>query len=157
MDNLITTLCLVVKDNKVLLGMKKRGFGAGRWNGFGGKLKDGESVLGAALRELEEESGLVAEDIEERGVIRFHFEGQEKVIEVRIFKASSFFGEPRESEEMSPSWFPLDAMPFETMWPSDHLWLPIFLSDKHFVGEVHFDHDGQRTIAHEFREIPGDN
>jgi 8-oxo-dGTP diphosphatase/2-hydroxy-dATP diphosphatase len=24
--------------------MKKRGFGAGRWNGFGGKVKEGETV-----------------------------------------------------------------------------------------------------------------
>ncbi len=157
MDNLITTLCLVVEEDKVLLGMKKRGFGAGRWNGFGGKLKDGESIWNAALRELEEESGLVAEDIEERGIVRFHFEGQEKVIEVHIFKASSFSGEPRESEEMSPSWFSLDAIPFEMMWPSDHLWFPIFLSGQRFVGEVHFDQDGQRTIAYEFREIPSDN
>jgi hypothetical protein len=34
------TLCMVHQDNKLLLGMKKRGFGEGRWNGFGGKLGD---------------------------------------------------------------------------------------------------------------------
>ncbi|KAJ1429629.1 hypothetical protein B484DRAFT_396306, partial [Ochromonadaceae sp. CCMP2298] len=29
---------------EVLLGMKKRGFGAGKWNGFGGKMDPGESM-----------------------------------------------------------------------------------------------------------------
>jgi hypothetical protein len=33
----ILTLCIPIKNNKVLLGMKKRGFGVGRWNGFGGE------------------------------------------------------------------------------------------------------------------------
>lgn len=32
----------------VLLGMKKRGFGAGKWNGFGGKVQPGETIEEAA-------------------------------------------------------------------------------------------------------------
>jgi hypothetical protein len=36
----ILTLCVPINDGKVLLGMKKRGFGAGRWNGFGGKMEE---------------------------------------------------------------------------------------------------------------------
>ena len=39
----------------MLLGMKKRGFGTGKWNGFGGKVEVGETVADAAQRELEEE------------------------------------------------------------------------------------------------------
>ncbi len=42
----ILTLCLIVDDGRILLGMKKRGFGAGRWNGFGGKVEEGESIEG---------------------------------------------------------------------------------------------------------------
>lgn len=38
----LLTLCIVRKDSKVLLGMKKRGFGEGCWNGFGGKVTEGE-------------------------------------------------------------------------------------------------------------------
>lgn len=44
------TLVLVVQPQRVLLGMKKRGFGAGLWNGFGGKVQPGESIEEAARR-----------------------------------------------------------------------------------------------------------
>ena len=43
------TLLLLCDTNRVLLGMKKRGFGAGKWNGFGGKLERGESIYDAAI------------------------------------------------------------------------------------------------------------
>ena len=35
-----TTLCFLLKNDEVLLAMKKRGFGVGKWNGVGGKLKE---------------------------------------------------------------------------------------------------------------------
>ena len=44
------TLVLVVQPERVLLGMKKRGFGAGRWNGFGGKVEEGETIEDGAKR-----------------------------------------------------------------------------------------------------------
>ncbi len=58
---------------EVLLGMKKRGFGQGKWNGFGGKVEPGETVEAAALRELEEESCVRAAGAELRGKITFTF------------------------------------------------------------------------------------
>jgi 8-oxo-dGTP diphosphatase/2-hydroxy-dATP diphosphatase len=46
----IFTLVLVSKKCGILLGLKKRGFGEGKWNGFGGKIESGESVIQAAIR-----------------------------------------------------------------------------------------------------------
>lgn len=46
----LLTLVMVVQPGRVLLGMKKRGFGAGRWNGFGGKVHAGETIEDAARR-----------------------------------------------------------------------------------------------------------
>ena len=31
------TLCFLLAGERILLGMKKRGLGVGKWNGFGGK------------------------------------------------------------------------------------------------------------------------
>ena len=46
------TLALIRNNSDVLLGMKKRGFGVGRWNGFGGKVHPGESVEDGAKRSV---------------------------------------------------------------------------------------------------------
>ena len=52
------TLCIPIKQGKILLGVKKRGFGIGKLNGFGGKPQENEHIDDAAIRELEEEIGL---------------------------------------------------------------------------------------------------
>ena len=59
---MILTLCVIHKDHKILLGMKKRGFGAGRWNGFGGKLKERETIEEALRRETKEEAGVESKE-----------------------------------------------------------------------------------------------
>lgn len=35
----ISTLAYITKENQVLLGLKKRGFGTGKLNGYGGKVE----------------------------------------------------------------------------------------------------------------------
>ena len=138
MKKLITTLCVVHQHPKILLGMKKRGFGAGRWNGFGGKVKEGESLEETAKREMKEESGVDIDDIEKVGIIEFEFEGNPEIIEAHIFKAKNFEGELIESEEMKPQWFYIDEIPFKDMWPDDLHWMPLFLKGKKFKGKFLF-------------------
>jgi len=134
----IQTLCIVHQHPKVLLGMKKRGFGEGRWNGFGGKLQEGETVEEAARRELFEEASLKVKDIEKVGIVDFEFKGQPEILEVHIFRGSGIEGELEESEEMKPCWFHTNDIPFESMWPDDKHWLPLFLQGKKFKGRFLF-------------------
>ena len=68
-----TTLCFLTKDKKVLLAMKKRGFGNGRWNGVGGKLNAGETIRQAAIREAKEEIGVTVWQMEKVAVLDFYF------------------------------------------------------------------------------------
>lgn len=72
-------------QREILLGMKKRGFGAGRWNGFGGKIEEGESVDEAAKRELTEECSLVANTLQRRGYIVFNMLESKKIMKVNVF------------------------------------------------------------------------
>jgi len=137
------TLVIVQHDNKVLLGMKKRGFGAGRWNGFGGKVQPDESIEDAARHETSEEAGIHVADLEERGIITFTFEENDDVLEVHIFRSTQFMGQPLETEEMKPQWFAVDAIPFDQMWKDDPLWFPLFLDNKLFRGAFHFNADHQ--------------
>ncbi len=99
------TLLLLHQGDNLLLGMKKRGFGEGKFNGFGGKIGPNETILAAAQRELEEEANVRALDPSLRGHIIFEFEGHDELLEVYVFRATRYEGEVRESEEMAPQWF----------------------------------------------------
>jgi 8-oxo-dGTP pyrophosphatase MutT (NUDIX family) len=45
-------LAIVEKNGRLLLGLKKTGFGSGYYNGFGGKVEPGETIAQAAHREV---------------------------------------------------------------------------------------------------------
>ncbi len=140
--NKLLTLCIIAKPDRILLGMKKRGFGVGKWNGFGGKVGSDESVEDAAKREVTEECGLVVESMKPAGILEFTFEGKDGVLEVHLFLVDSWHGETAESEEMKPEWFAIDAIPYASMWPDDIFWLPSCLEGKRCNGAFHFAPDG---------------
>lgn len=126
----------------MLLGMKKRGFGEGRWNGFGGKVEEGETIEQAMQREMQEECGILLKDFDKRGVLEFEFQGQPEILQVHVFSAKDFEGDPIETEEMRPQWFSVKEIPFAKMWPDDKHWFPLFLEGKNFKGRFLFqDHD----------------
>ena len=129
----VLTLCLAIQDGRLLLGMKKRGFGVGRWNGFGGKIEAGEIIEDAARRETREECGIVIRSMEKVGIHEFRFENKlEEILEVHVFRVDAFDGEPTEMEEMRPQWFAFAEIPYDTMWPDDRYWIPLFLVGKKF-------------------------
>lgn len=140
------TLCLVQKQNQILLGMKKKGFGEGYYNGFGGKVQENEKILDAAKRELYEESGLVAKNIKKTGKIFFNFTNSNEGIDGTVFHVEEFEGNPIETYEMIPQWFFLPEkvdfdsiselhkkLPFKKMWEDDLFWIPYFLRNLYFL------------------------
>ena len=134
----LLTLIIIHQHPRVLLGMKKRGFGTGRWNGFGGKVVSAETIEDAAKRELREEAGIRVEILNKVGIIDFEFRNNPEILEVHIFKAESFSGKPIETEEMKPQWFHVDEIPFNEMWPYDIYWMPLFINGKIFRGKFLF-------------------
>lgn len=158
----VLTLCLICKDDAILLGMKKRGFGMGRWNGFGGKVHEGETIEEATKRELLEESGLTATTLKKVGVLQFSWQsphrrpageaGEDDILEVHSFQALDFSGEPQETEEMKPQWFSISEIPFDKMWPDDKYWFPLFLEGKQFQGRFLFDNDNN-VVEYDLKEV----
>lgn len=74
---------LMESSREVLLGEKKRGFGLGKWNGFGGKVEASDSsIAAAAAREVQEEANVAVDerDLEPRGVLTFSFEGGKELL-----------------------------------------------------------------------------
>jgi 8-oxo-dGTP pyrophosphatase MutT (NUDIX family) len=132
------TLVIVHDDARVLLGLKKRGFAVGRWNGFGGKIEDGESPLDAARRELREECGLEAGECELRGMLRFAYACDGAEHEVSVFVVREWHGEPRETPEMRPEWFRQTDVPYDLTLPDVRYWLPLVLQGQSVEGDFHY-------------------
>ena len=136
--------------------MKKRGFGKGLWNGIGGKIEKGESVVKAAKRELEEEIKVKGNKLSKRALLHFYFpddpEKNEWNEDVHVFMVENWTGEPKETEEMSPEWFNISEVPYDKMWDADHLWMPRVLSGKKIEAWVAFD-DNNKTAAQKIRKL----
>lgn len=150
------TLSLLFKEGQILLAMKKRGFGEGKWNGYGGKMKEGESIEEAAIREIEEEGNVVVqkEDLESAGKIDFYFSDKPEFNQsVYLFKVTKWQGEPKETDEMRPQWFFLDKIPYESMWAGDDQWLKRVIRGEKVYGEIHFDEEGKKLVLVELRSI----
>lgn len=143
----LLTLCIIYKDDKILLGMKKRGLGTGRWNGFGGHIKKGESIEESVTREISEETGLSVKNLKKMGIIIFEFQDGHQNLEVHIFRSKDFEGRVTESEEMRPEWFDASKLPLKDMWPADTYWLPILLRGKKFEGKFIYDHPSTSNNA----------
>lgn len=156
-----TTLVFVLRnDGEVLLGRKRRGFGAGKWNGFGGKVRDGETLTACAVRELVEETGLAADpaDLEWAGELQFRFaEHSETDHPARIYRLYRVTGEPQMTEEMEPRWFLPSEVPYDEMWAADRNWVPRVLAGERIAGEVVFAADGETVLSQRLRTVEVDD
>ncbi|OXU24692.1 hypothetical protein TSAR_001482 [Trichomalopsis sarcophagae] len=130
----LLSLVFVRKQAEILLGLKKRGFGEGKWNGFGGKVEANETILQGAIRELKEECGLSTSELRKIGFLEFEFEGDPTLLEVHVFETYKYHGEVTESDEMRPQWYDLKNIPFEKMWPDDAYWFPYMFREEPFKG-----------------------
>jgi 8-oxo-dGTP pyrophosphatase MutT (NUDIX family) len=142
-----TTLSFLLRDDAILLAMKKRGMGEGKWNGYGGKPMIDETVIDAAIRETEEEIGVTPQQLKHVASLSFHYpklpQFQDWDQEVVVFFVEEWRGEIRESEEMMPQWFPIDRIPFSRMWPDDIHWLPKVLQGNKIKGTFTFNKELQ--------------
>lgn len=137
------TLCFLVQDSRVLLGLKKSGFGKGNWIGIGGKVEDGESIEDAAKREIQEEINVTAGYLKRVGTLDFYFpyvtEPEKWNQRVCVFVANSWKGNIAETPEIKPDWFDPTSLPFKSMWADAPYWLPDVLAGKNLKAEFLFN------------------
>ncbi len=150
-----TTIVFLVRHNSILLAMKKRGHGAGKWNGAGGKLLDDETSEQAATRESKEEIGVTPTSLKEVGEIEFIFPPELGIDHVStVYLCDKWDGEPIESEEMLPKWFKVSEIPYDEMWESDATWLPKVLQGKKIKARVVSGKDNELVSYEELPSKP---
>ena len=141
------TLVFLIKNDSILLAMKKRGFGKGRWNGVGGKLDPGETIEEAATREAKEEINVIVKDLKKVAIIDFYFKPNTPKEsfnqQAHVYFCYKWDGIPEETEEMNPKWYKQDKIPYSKMWPDDRYWLPEVLKGKKINASFNFDEDDE--------------
>jgi len=149
----VCTLLLLVRDDQILLAMKKRGFGAGRWNGVGGKVEPDESIEAALIRECQEEIHVTPTHFEKVAVHDFIFPEGMSNMQVHTFVSDQWEGEPTETDEMAPQWFNQTDIPYEQMWQDDSYWIPQVLAGKKLHCRFMFD-EKENLIDGKVHELP---
>jgi len=147
-----TNLCYIFNNkNEVLLIMKKRGVGVGKWNGPGGKVEPGETIEQSVIREVEEETGLKIKNVKQCGILEF-IAPQKPAIESRcyIFTTTDYEGKLIETEECYGRWFLKNQMPVEQMWAADKLWLPKLISGQLVNFRFYYDKNEVLEKTEEF-------
>jgi len=140
------TLIFVIRDGQVLLIRKKKGLGAGKINGPGGRIGSEETPQQGAIREIKEELRVRPLGVQQRGELRFQFlDGLS--LHVWVFTATGCVGRPQETDEADPLWVETDAIPYGQMWADDAHWMPAMLAGKNFDGRFVFD--GDRLLDYE--------
>ena len=143
------TLCLLVEGDpaeRVLLGFKKSGLGAGKYTGFGGKVEPGEDITAAAARELNEEAGVqvALSDLCEAGRLAFWFPHRPDWSQlVHVYATHKWTGVPVESDEMRPAWFDVNQVPYKRMWQDAQHWLPPVLAGRRVYADFVFQADNE--------------
>ncbi len=137
---MLATLLFIFREGEVLLIRKKRGLGAGKINGPGGKIDPGETPQECAVREVEEELCVRARHLTDAGLLRFQFTDGLGLL-CHVFRSDAFDGVPAETDEAIPLWTPLGAIPFDEMWADDKLWFHHLIARQYFTGNFEFDGD----------------
>lgn len=146
-------LIFPVNDNgQVLLleGAQDKKIWAGLWNGLGGHVEQGESVLNAAKRELLEESGLTADKLIFCGQVLVDT-GQKRGIIFFVFKAKKLKGELTASKEGSLAWYSQQNALKLNLVEDLYTLLPLVMrqrtNGKPFWGHYHYDDNGQLIMS----------
>lgn len=155
----VCTLVMLRRPGKILLARGKKGVSKGFWNGYGGKVDEGETIEEGAVRELAEESGgatVALSDLKKIGTLQFVWESPPdsigvdavKVVEVHAFFAEKWQGGPQESESFGPpQWFDDAAVPYDAMFPGERDWLPPTLAGNYVEVTVNYYYDAAGEVC----------
>lgn len=149
------TATFLIKDDQILLGVKKEGFGKNNLNGIGGKVEEGETSEEAARREIREEIGVIAGELTQLAKLNFYFphiEDESWNQQDIFFVSHTWRGNPQESAEIKPEWFRMNSIPFERMWDDARIWLPHIIKGVKIEGDFIYDKD-LKVVDH-FLKLP---
>ena len=129
-----TTLVHIEKNNKYLMLhriKKQNDINKDKWIGIGGKFLENESPEECAIREAEEETGLILKTLEYRGIVTFvphNTEGEY----MHIFTCKDFEGVLKDCNEGTLKWVEKEKIYDLPIWEGDKIFLKLLETDAPF-------------------------
>lgn len=113
---------IIVKDGKVLCAVRENG----QLCGPGGRIKQGETAEEAAIRETQEEFGILPKNLKEIGTLG----GNDNYLPSTLFLTEDFVGEPKtdDYEMFMPLWMGLPMLMKHNLFPAFEDSIPSFVS-----------------------------
>ena len=137
----LATLCYIRNDNHTLMlhrVKKKNDYHEGKWNGLGGKFELGETPEECAIREIEEESGLIVKELKLKGFITFPMFDEKDDWYVFVFVIDKFEGELIDSPEGNLEWIPNEQLLKINLWDGDKIFIPWLDEEKFFSAKFNY-------------------
>ncbi|QLG26111.1 8-oxo-dGTP diphosphatase [Halorarum halophilum] len=138
-------------NDETLLIHKKRGVGSDQYVGPGGKVEPGETPRECVVREVREEVGIEVRDPVKVGEFEYYSEDWNAL--VHVYRATEYAGDPVETDEAVPEWFPVDDLPLSEMWATDRDWLPTVLAGGTSRGRFVY-HGGDPRLVEVETDVP---
>ncbi|CDR30294.1 8-oxo-dGTP diphosphatase [Acholeplasma oculi] len=131
MNILETVLVYIIKSDQVLLIHKtKKDMNEGKYLGIGGKIKIGESIEDALIRETKEETNLDLLNYQHVGNVYFkNIDYEEKIY---LFKSDAYKGNLKASNEGTLHWVDIKDIYKLPMWEGDKYFLSKLFSKVSF-------------------------
>ncbi len=151
-----TVVGYLLTEGRVLLGVRKRvtdELGQSIIAGIGGRLDPGEDQVQALQREIDEEVRVKIAAWKKVGqVVCLSPHAPKWNLAIGIYTISEFEGEPQETEDIEPLWFPTSALPEDRMWPDNLITIPYVLAGQRVEGSFLYGLDGQ-IVEHDLRVL----
>ena len=144
------TLWIMIKNNKIFLWEKMRGFAKWVLNWVWWKQEGSETIAECMIREAKEEINI--DIIKQESVWKMTFIFEEKPelnLVVYLYNILDYTWKITESEEIKPFWFDLDNIPYKKMWELDKDWLPRILNwEKDIEYKAWYDYDNWNLLRY---------
>ena len=143
-----TTLCYIERETQYLMLhriSKANDLSEGKWIGVGGKFELDESPEECMLREVREETGLVATQWRYRGIVTF-VSARAETEYMHLFTISGWQGSLRDCDEGVLEWIERDRLFELPHWKGDEIFLSLIRDEEAPFFSLKLVYDASDTL-----------
>lgn len=151
---MLTTVCYLQKDDNYLMlyrNKKKIDVNKGKWIGVGGKLENGETPQECVKREIKEETGYIADECKERGIVVFNYNENPSEF-MYLYTCNNFSGKMIECNEGDLKWIPKNELKKLNLWEGDKIFIDLIQNNApYFFLTLNYNNDELISYNLEFK------